>query len=422
MIAESLRQPQPRIMPGMASPPTSFDIVVAGRGIAGSAMALGAAQLGLRVAQVGPPPLHVAPGTWDIRVYAIAPAVMRLLERLRVAGQVDRSRIEAVHEMRIHGDATSRRGELQFTAYGASLPELAWIMEAAELQRVLDLGGEMQASLTRLDGQVKSQATVDAADASQPLQVMLEDGRVIETSLLVAADGARSAIRAQAGISGPEHTYGQHGVVAHFDCEYAHGGVASQWFQGDAILALLPLPDPSTAPQASRRVSMVWSLPDDRAHEVVALSAEALSAQVERAAEGVLGTMTLWKPAAAFPLRYFKADELVQPRLALVGDAAHQMHPLAGQGINTGLQDVQALLDVLAAREPFRDIGDLRLLRRYARARAEPVALMMHTTDALHRLFAQSQPGTVTLRNLGMNWLNQVPALKHRLIRQAVGA
>jgi 2-polyprenyl-6-methoxyphenol hydroxylase-like FAD-dependent oxidoreductase len=166
---------------------------------------------------------------------------------------------------------------------------------------------------------------------------------------------------------------------------------------------------------------MVWSLPDERAHEVVALPAEALCLQVEQAAEGVLGKMTLWKPAAAFPLRYFKADELVQSRLALVGDAAHQMHPLAGQGINTGLQDVLALLDVLAAREPFRDLGDLRLLRRYARARAEPVALMMGTTDALHGLFAQSQPLASSLRNLGMNWLNQVPALKHRLIRQAVG-
>jgi ubiquinone biosynthesis UbiH/UbiF/VisC/COQ6 family hydroxylase len=250
--------------------------------------------------------------------------------------------------------------------------------------------------------------------------VQLSNGQEIETALLVAADGGRSAIRAQAGIGGPEHAYEQHGVVAHFNCEHPHGGVAWQWFQGDAILALLPLSNPNTV-HASRRVSMVWSLPDERAHAAVALPPDELCRQVEEASQGVLGKMELWQAPAAFPLRFFKADEIVQPRLALVGDAAHQMHPLAGQGINTGLQDVEALLDVLAAREPFRDLGDLRLLRRYARARAEPVALMMHTTDALHRLFAQPQPLASTLRNTGMALLNRVPGLKHRLIRQAVG-
>jgi ubiquinone biosynthesis UbiH/UbiF/VisC/COQ6 family hydroxylase len=240
----------------------------------------------------------------------------------------------------------------------------------------------------------------------------LRDGRRVSGALVVGADGANSFVRRAAAIAAAEQSYAQAAVVANFRCEVAHQGVAYQWFQGGPVLALLPLPQ--------GQVSMVWSLPAERASRVSKLPEDALCREVEAASRGALGKLALATPPKSYPLRRLRAQRMVQPRVALAGDAAHVIHPLAGQGLNLGLQDAQALAAVLAGREPGRDPGDLRLLRRYERARAEPILAMNAVVDGLFRLFGSEGRQWSRLRNAGLNLTDRLPVLKNILIRQAM--
>jgi ubiquinone biosynthesis UbiH/UbiF/VisC/COQ6 family hydroxylase len=219
----------------------------------------------------------------------------------------------------------------------------------------------------------------------------------------VGADGAHSFVRAQAGIAARERDYGQSALVANFRCERPHHHVAHQWFQRGAVLALLPLP--------GDHVSMVWSRPTepcDLAHEV------------ETASGGILGQLELVTAPRSYRLRRIAAERMAKPRVALAGDAAHVIHPLAGQGLNLGLQDARALAQVLAEREPSRDPGDLRLLRRYERLRAEPILAMDTMVDTLFRLFGAEHAAAARLRNAGLNLTDRLPVVKNLLMRQAM--
>jgi 2-octaprenylphenol hydroxylase len=201
-------------------------------------------------------------------------------------------------------------------------------------------------------------------------------------------------------------------MVANFFCEKPHRGVASQWFMRDGVLALLPLPE--------SRVSMVWSIAQERGRELLALDAAALAAAVETASRSALGTLRLLAPAAAFPLKLQRVSRFVRNRLALVGDAAHNVHPLAGQGMNLGLRDARALADTLLARGAWRDCGELALLRRYERARKEDVLAMQLATDGLQKLFMNDDVLVSKTRNLGLKLTNGLPPLKKLLIQHAV--
>ncbi len=388
------------------------DVVVVGAGVAGLAAALGAAQAGLQVTLVGPEArLYARSPTapYDERIYALSPSTTELLTRLRVWPHIDAARMQAVARMRIFGDAGD---ELDFDAYGAAVERLATIGEESELLRVLAAACGFTAGLERDLGSFA--ALRSEGDLTQ---VELADGRTIAARLVVAADGAGSAVRAAAGISADVRPYGQTAVVANFGAEGAHDATAFQWFCDEGIVALLPLADHAGAPA----VSLVWSAPEALATELLALDAEALARRVTARTGGVLGLLSPLGPARAFPLRLLKVAHLVGPRLALVGDAAHVVHPLAGQGLNLGLADVSELLAVLAGREAFRDIGDPVLLRRYARRRAEPIGLMRATTDGLARLFGADDPMARRLRNGGLSLVNQIAPLKRALIRHALG-
>ena len=339
---------------------------------------------------------------FDARVYALSPGNVAFLRQLGVWQRIPAERVEPVLAMRVFGD--DGRSSLEFDAYRAGVPELAWIVEDSALQDAL-----WQA----LQAEVLAPAECERLETGEKTAVLtLRDGRRVTSALVVGADGANSFVRRAAGIAITEKGYGQAAVVANFHCEKEHRGVAHQWFQGGPVLALLPLP--------GAQVSMVWSLPASRAESVAALPADALCREVEAASRGALGKLSLSTPPRQYPLRQLRAQRLVQQRVALVGDAAHVIHPLAGQGLNLGLQDAQALAEVLAGREPGRDPGELRLLRRYERVRAEPILAMNAVVDGLFRLFGSEGGRWSRLRNAGLNLTDRFPVLKNLLIRQAM--
>ncbi|HTT13003.1 MAG TPA: FAD-dependent monooxygenase [Burkholderiaceae bacterium] len=388
------------------------DVVVVGAGVAGMAAALGFAHAGLQVALVGPAPrvfARSAAAPFDERIYALAPSSIALFGRLRVWPHVDAARMQAVARMRVFGDAGD---ELDFDAYGAAVERLATIGEEAELLRVLTAACAFAAGLDREIASFVSMR-VEGGDA----RVDLAGGRTIGARLVVAADGAGSAVRAAAGISAEEHVYGQTAVVANFRAQRAHDGTAFQWFTAEGVVALLPLPDHAGEPA----VSLVWSAPAELATKLLELESDDLARRVTARTAAMLGDLSPLGRARGFPLRQLKVARLVGPRVALVGDAAHVVHPLAGQGLNLGLADVSELVAVTAGREVFRDTGDPVILRRYARRRAEPIGLMRMTTDGLARLFEVDDPIARRLRNGGMALVNQIGPLKRALIRHALG-
>ena len=209
-----------------------------------------------------------------------------------------------------------------------------------------------------------------------------------QARLVIAADGAQSATRAAAAIATTGRPYRQRAIVGNFACAHPHGGTAFQWFTEDGVIALLPLA--SSDDRAA--MSLVWSAPDAFAEPLIAEGAAAIAARLSMicAAQpaSAIGPLTSLGPLADFPLALQSATRMIGPRTALVGDAAHVIHPLAGQGLNLGFGDVEALLAIVAGRPSFRDCGDAHLLRRYERERAEPVMAMRRMTDGLARLFA----------------------------------
>lgn len=386
-----------------------FDVVIVGAGLVGASLALALKGSGLRVALLEPRPVPALPGdgSFDVRVYAISPGSARFLEALGAWSLLDPDRVAPVVEMQVRGDDGS--SELRFSAYDAGLPQLAFIIESRRLQQALwdALGGQEDLEVVC----PVAAGTLELGESSAVLT--LEDGRALETRLVVGADGAESWVRNQAGIPARPQPYGQMGVVANFEVTNPHLGVARQWFRRDGVLALLPLP--------GNRVSMVWSTWDDRAQELVALDPDALCARVAEATGVGAGELSLITPAAGFPLRLLRLRNCIGPRVALIGDAAHNVHPLAGQGVNLGFGDARELAAVLRARGVQPDCGHPLLLRRYQRARREEVLAMQFTTDSLQKLFNNAVPGVAEARNLGLRLTGQLGPLKNFLIRRALG-
>ena len=368
-----------------------FDVQVLGTGIVGQCLALALARQGLRVALQRSATAH--PANTDVRAYALNATSVDLLRRLKVWDALPAHAATPVLDMRVHGDANvgTRAAALEFSAWQQRVSALAWITDAAVLERELA-----------------------AAVRFAPHITLNEAGD--DATLVALCEGKASSSRAALGVRFERHDYGHRAIAARLTCERAHQGIAWQWFRSPDVLALLPF----DSPQPERSFALVWSVPDDRADALLALDDAAFEQALNDATGPGAGRLSLASPRAAWPLAQATASAWCGPGWVLLGDAAHVVHPLAGQGLNLGLADVATLARVIESRESWRGLGDEKLLRRYARERAVPTWAMGQVTDGLMRLFSQQAPGVRELRNRGLTLVNQLSPLKRWLTARAL--
>ena len=365
----------------------AVDVSIRGRGAVATSLALALGQQGLRIhLSAAAPPVA---SRLDVRAYALNAASRRLLERLKVWDALPGDAVTPVYDMLVQGDGAG--GRLKFSAWTQRVEALAWIVDAAALDAALDAALGFAAQVQR-------------GDAAP------------EAALTVYAEGRESASRAAIGVRFDRHAYGQTAIAARLTADEPHQGVAHQWFRSPDVLALLPF----DRPQAERSFALVWSLPQQRATALMQLDAAAFEGELQAACADAPGGLRLASERAAWPLAIAHADPACGEGWVLVGDAAHLVHPLAGQGLNLGFGDVQALADTLATREPWRAVGDARLLRHYTRARAWPVRSMSWLTDALVHGFALEHGWARELRNRGMGLVDHAVPAKRWLAAQAL--
>jgi 2-polyprenyl-6-methoxyphenol hydroxylase-like FAD-dependent oxidoreductase len=367
----------------------SFDVQVSGAGIVGKTLALSLARLGVSVALRSPP--AGPPVAADVRAYALSPASIELLQRLKVWEALAADAKTPVHDMLVRGDAAG--ASLEFSAWEQRVAELAVIVDAAALESELDAALRFAAHVTRVDGDVPAALVAHC------------EGRAVAALADVAVDAAFE-----------RSDYGQRAIAARLVASLPHRHTARQWFRSPDVLALLPF----DRPERERSYALVWSLASERADALLAIDAAAFESELAAATRGEAGTLALASERASWPLAVGGAAARCGPGWVLLGDAAHVVHPLAGQGLNLGLADVAALTAVVAAKEPWRPLGDERLLRRYVRQRAEPTWAMTRITDGLLRLFATPSAPIRELRNNGMRLVHRVPPLKRWLTARAL--
>lgn len=394
-----------------------YDVLIIGAGLNGISLALALAGAGRQVAVLDArdAPAAVtaaADAPFDTRIYAIGPASAAWLEIPKVWNALDRSRIAPVYDMQIYGDsARDQVPSLALSAYRAGIGLLCTIVEERELARVLASATQFAPRLAIIRPAIAERLHLDA-DAAR---VVLADGTVLEADLVVAADGARSWAREAAGIAVDTIDYRQTAIVANFECERQHHNCAAQWFRqeeggGSGILAYLPLP--------GRRISIVWSVVSDEALRLTALAMPLFAERVAAAGMHWLGALVAAGERVCFNLVNQRARQLAARRFAVVGDAAHVLHPLAGQGLNLGFGDCAELFGRL---QGVRDCGDFGVLRAYERARKAALADMHFVTHGLARLFASPHPGIKALRNIGLNLGGRLPVLPQLIVRTATG-
>jgi 2-polyprenyl-6-methoxyphenol hydroxylase-like FAD-dependent oxidoreductase len=326
----------------------------------------------------------------DIRAYALNGASVDLLIDLKVWEAIPAVARTQVHEMRIEGDDGA--SVLEFSAWNSALAELAWIVDAAALEAALREAVRFAPHIERVAAPVSA-------------------------SLTLLAEGKDSRTRAALGSRMVRRPYGHQAIAARLESTRPHAGLARQWFRSPDVLALLPLDQP----RHGHGLALVWSVPDERAAQLLALPDEAFQAELAQATGDAAGELRLAGARAAWPLSIGRAEPLHGPGWLLLGDAAHVVHPLAGQGLNLGLADVASLARTLAEREAWRSPGDARLLARHARARAGDTLAMGALTDGLLQLFSHPAPWAKELRNRGLGLVNHLPPLKRLLTRAALG-
>ena len=385
------------------------DILIVGAGLPGLALALALRGSGLTVALADRrhPCVEEDPD-WDARIFAISPGNAALLHRIGAWPRMDQDRLGPIESMRIFADRGAR---LDFSAFDQGVRALAWIVEQRELMAGTLAAWADADTPETIHADSPPEALIRERDRAV---VRLADGSALTARLVVGADGLRSWTRDQAGIAGVPRPYGHTAIVANFATERPHHGRAWQWFKPDgSILAFLPL--------AGRRMSIVWSLPEARSKALMEAGEAAFLDELAEAGEGMLGRLDFITPRAAFPLNFMRLSSPVADRVALIGDAAHGIHPLAGQGLNLGYGDVEGLAAALRCGGAVGDPGSLLVLGRYARARAWPTLSMQTVCDGLWRLFNVHHPVPSLLRNAGMAALNRLPPVKSILMQPAMG-
>ena len=393
------------------------DVAIVGAGLVGLAAAVAMHQAGFSVVLVdsrNPTDTDFADESWDARIYAISPKNAQWLNDLGVWPLMNQSRIGQMQSMEIFGEANSLKADqtpITLSAHDVNADSLGYLVESKSL---------MQAMLKQIDAlgiQTRFDSPCEAVSNTQDKAVLkLLHQQSIESTLLLAADGSHSWVRQQLNMPMQQKSYEQTAIVANFTAEKPHGNIARQWFAQDAeshlnILAWLPLPD--------NTISIVWSVSTNYADELLRLSDDEFTNTVKSAGDSVLGDFKLLSPAMRFPLSLQKTSTLAQNSVVLVGDSAHQVHPMAGQGVNLGFRDVVDLLDTLKTKNQFQLLNDSHLLKQYTRKRKVDILNMVLLTDSLYHLFRSQNTVIKAVRNLGLSATNY-QAIKKLLVANAV--
>lgn len=385
-----------------------LDAAIVGGGVVGAACALALADLGLQVALIEAqqaPPWN--PERPDLRVYAFAPDNAALLQGFGVWPQVTAARAQPYWRMRVWDAAGG--SELTFDADRFGRRELGWIVEHGLL--VDRLWATLPAAGIRVSCPAKVETLEQLDDG---VRLRLDDGSRVEAALAIAADGAESTLRTLAGLDTDAHAYGQRGVVAYVRTERAHENTAWQRFLPTGPLAFLPCADGSS--------SIVWTLPDEEAARVAALDDAAFGAELTAAFGARLGETVPLSKRVAFPLRRQLARDYAAGRVVVIGDAAHVVHPLAGQGVNLGLRDVAALRDSIERAKARRaDFAAPQRLARWARERKSENAMAAYAFDGINRAFSNDGVAPTLLRGHLLGLAGSAPMVAHGLWRRAAG-
>ena len=376
------------------------DIVVVGAGLVGLAAVIAFAKQGKNVVLVdAKKPDIKLKKTWDERMYALTPATETWLKALGIWADVDKSRVNDINAMHIW----EAEAALMLADSDANLPKLGVIIENQNLMHALWQQTKALGVKVVTDAQCTS-----LHNALHDIQLGLQGDITIAAKLIVAADGVNSWLRQQAGIAIKQKSFQQTAIVANFSATKNHGNIARQWFAPHDTLALLPL--------VGKYVSLVWSVSTENADKLLKLSNEQLAQQVNEQSQGALGDLKLVGKTLSFELNQQTATKLIAGRIVLVGDAAHQIHPMAGQGVNLGFRDVMKLA---ALTTKCQDVGDFNLLRQYERSRKADIATMNTLTTGLDYLFASENGLLKTAAKWGLRQVNRQTTLKKLLIQQA---
>lgn len=403
-------------------PGGKYDVVIVGAGIAGGAFAALLAPSGLRIllldATARPPrmpPLAATIHEVGLRVSALNPASVRLLAQAGAWQRLPSGSASPYEHMRVWEEDGS--GRIAFDAAALGEPALGHIVENQWIVAALLAQLDEAKNVSVCCGETLER--LELPDAAVPsVRLWLASGACVDADLVVGADGARSLVRERCAIAAPERDTGQRAIVATVTTAIAHGRTARQCFLRSGPLALLPL----TQPAGERSCSIVWSADESVAAELLALDDIAFARRLGCASEHVLGDVEAVSRRLAFPLRPLHAASYVAPGVALIGDAAHVIHPLAGQGINLGLADVRVLVEeLLGARSRGLALADAGLLARYQRRRRGDNALMLEAMEVLRRLYADRRPAVRLLRSLGVAAVDAAAPLKRLLMRRAAG-